>query len=324
MNSSQQLLPEQRLANYVSRRWNLSPPVDIQALASELAKVSFEFLPTEHVDGLTLNIGKSGKPCEVIINLHSSERRRRFTLAHEVGHILIPWHVGDFFCHAEYSDTFHSELYWAQEKEANRFASELLIPRAWLAKVIADSSDVAAALEAASICDVSAHAMTLALADAMAPGHVVATTDVRNKVQIVQRSPGTYARMPYVGMDITGGVYQAPNVECFEVSWEPWKIHVWRFHDHGVCPTVVHEDSRNIFNRMAERHNLNYSQRQSAAGVVGAANSMHGPDTEVELFMILRQKFAYKEGLGTLLSDPEFEKWLWAKSQEVIARREST
>lgn len=54
----------------------------------------------------------------IVINKHMSNDRKRFTLAHELGHIIM--HTSDDFLFSEYRD---------KEKEANNFASELLMPK---------------------------------------------------------------------------------------------------------------------------------------------------------------------------------------------------
>lgn len=69
----------------------------------------------------------------IIVNSQSSSERRRFSLAHELGHFLCAWHVQTtetgFAC--KRSDmTFPSgaEQHKRQESEANAFAIELLAP----------------------------------------------------------------------------------------------------------------------------------------------------------------------------------------------------
>ncbi|HYE12459.1 MAG TPA: ImmA/IrrE family metallo-endopeptidase [Patescibacteria group bacterium] len=52
--------------------------------------------------------------------------RQRFTIAHEVGHFIIPWHEGQYKC-KHIGDFNTSDIH---ENEANIFASELLVPTA--------------------------------------------------------------------------------------------------------------------------------------------------------------------------------------------------
>ncbi len=65
-------------------------------------------------DGCTLVVNREGRRCHLVL-YHANQpgRRLNFTLAHEVGHILLGHtHDGD-----------------GEEREANAFAAELLMPR---------------------------------------------------------------------------------------------------------------------------------------------------------------------------------------------------
>jgi hypothetical protein len=66
----------------------------------------------------------------VVINARiREESRQRFTLAHEVGHFLLPWQQEiSSPCTKEKIETWDEELY-RPELDANRFAAEILMPR---------------------------------------------------------------------------------------------------------------------------------------------------------------------------------------------------
>jgi hypothetical protein len=66
----------------------------------------------------------------VVINARiREESRRRFTLAHEVGHFLLPWQQElSSPCTKEKIESWDEELH-RPELEANRFAAEILMPR---------------------------------------------------------------------------------------------------------------------------------------------------------------------------------------------------
>ncbi len=54
------------------------------------------------------------------------EKRKRFTLAHELGHLFLPWHSELMFgCDISELDDY---VYKPKEREANMFAAELLMP----------------------------------------------------------------------------------------------------------------------------------------------------------------------------------------------------
>lgn len=118
--------PEELLAIRVLNRHKLRPPFDLQSLVEYYGDIELCSFPID-ADGVTVNVG-ADRP-SVLINKSMAKVRRRFTLAHELGHIIIPWHTGTFVSHLEADDEYE---YGIMEGEANRFAAELLMPTAWL------------------------------------------------------------------------------------------------------------------------------------------------------------------------------------------------
>lgn len=78
--------------------------------------IIYEIDADEKIDGVSF-LTKKGYPV-IIINKNFSNDRKRFTLAHELGHILM-----------HYSFPIPSYRESEVEKEANRFASEFLMPK---------------------------------------------------------------------------------------------------------------------------------------------------------------------------------------------------
>ncbi|ANO50075.1 ImmA/IrrE family metallo-endopeptidase [Woeseia oceani] len=104
----------------------LSPPVDVEALARTLGmSVNFEELDSD-VSGLMLIEDGHVK---VAINAAHHRHRQRFTLAHEIGHMLL--HVtGDrvFVDRRFFRNEWSSKGELREEIEANAFAAALLMP----------------------------------------------------------------------------------------------------------------------------------------------------------------------------------------------------
>ena len=88
------------------------------------------FPDPEKVSGYTM-FNKKGEP-EIIVNANEPEGRRRFTMAHELGHIILHWgwpekEVKDDFMTILYrQDSYYTD--YKSEKEANEFAAQLLAP----------------------------------------------------------------------------------------------------------------------------------------------------------------------------------------------------
>lgn len=124
------MAPEEKMARRVLARRNLLPPFDLNALANEYGELEYLDLPYD-VDGITIGIGRAQKP-RILVNASAPATRRKFTLAHELGHIVIPWHTGTIVSHLDPHQA--DAAYMQMEAEANRFAAELLMPSDWLAE----------------------------------------------------------------------------------------------------------------------------------------------------------------------------------------------
>lgn len=131
-------------ANILRKKHNLTVPVDIKALVEEYAVLEFKRFPADAstIDGVTLNLKKADK-VQVFINTRQPQTRLQFTLAHELGHIIIPWHTGNIienFSNDENEDPFSN--YSICESEADEFASELLLPSDWVNDLVNDINDI--------------------------------------------------------------------------------------------------------------------------------------------------------------------------------------
>lgn len=112
-------------------------------------------LSLEDMGDLSGYVENRGGKWIVGVNLYHSRRRQRFTMAHELAHISL--HSGDIEDRWEETIYFRTKLTSGQEREANEFASDLLVPedllRAQIAKGVKRLSDLA------DIFDVSLDAM---------------------------------------------------------------------------------------------------------------------------------------------------------------------
>jgi hypothetical protein len=84
-------------------------------------------LREEHYDGVEGYILRVGSVVGIGINTSIEyEARRRFTMAHELGHCCLPWHSDpQYMCS---SDDIDDWKHRAAEQEANVFAAELMMP----------------------------------------------------------------------------------------------------------------------------------------------------------------------------------------------------
>jgi Zn-dependent peptidase ImmA (M78 family) len=99
-------------------------PVDIEALIDKFGvQIIFRDFP-KNFDAL-LTVRKSRFPL-IIANSAKPKMRIRFSLAHEFGHYLLPWHYWERVYLGKKALHFESEYHL--EIEANIFAGEVLMP----------------------------------------------------------------------------------------------------------------------------------------------------------------------------------------------------
>jgi len=149
------------------------------------------------MDGLCLGLKRAGKSPLVVLNSRKSEQRQRFTLAHELGHVLIPWHIGDIFDTTARDEYDEQSDYWRTEAEANRFASELLMPSDWVRSLISSPIDPPVLVELISkTAKTSRQSAVYKLASCLPPGFVFAEVSPSGSVRCGS-SAQTPAPLPY-------------------------------------------------------------------------------------------------------------------------------
>lgn len=126
-----------------------APPVDVEAIARRLG-VPVSYVALGNVDG-ELRDGR------ILVNRGLHRVRRRYTIAHEIGHLRL--HGGP--------DRGSGDI----EREAQVFAGTLLVPPPFLAAVVAEGLGFEAIR---SRFDVSRDALSIALAQARLSGRVTA------------------------------------------------------------------------------------------------------------------------------------------------------
>ena len=112
---------------------NSSPPIRVRDIVKSL-NISVQEVELGDIAGLVFREGN-----QVIIGVNSKDRetRRRFTIAHELGHFFLhsnnPLFVDKVFA-VKLRDHVSSEAVDIEEIEANAFAAELLMPTKLLQK----------------------------------------------------------------------------------------------------------------------------------------------------------------------------------------------
>ena len=110
--------------------------LDIVRVAEHL-KIDIRY---ERLDGCAANIIGVGEHAIVTVNQTSTHGRKRYSIAHEIGHWIYDKGRGMYLC-----ETKDLNAPWSAraktspaERRANRFAAELLMPREWFRDAVKD------------------------------------------------------------------------------------------------------------------------------------------------------------------------------------------
>jgi len=159
-----------------------SPDLDLVALVSEaflrrfgldsrdrLTEIAEEFgidvlyRPAESYDGALLRIRDGQSGCIVINSRIREESRKRFTLAHEIGHFVLPGQQeASTPCKQQRIENWDADLY-RPELDANRFAAEILMPRGLMAEFVQSEPSLESIRSIAQLCGTSLTASAVRL-----------------------------------------------------------------------------------------------------------------------------------------------------------------
>jgi IrrE N-terminal-like domain len=99
-----------------------SPPVDLAAVAEALGVSRIEVMPMTEEGRLEQRGGRAS----IWLRADAPIQRRRFTLAHELGHLVLADPDRDFTAHRMWSSPDREERF------CDAFAASLLLPRGWI------------------------------------------------------------------------------------------------------------------------------------------------------------------------------------------------
>lgn len=132
----------QNIVDALLAQFNISsPPIDVRMMAQKLG-IQIREDDLGDISGLVYREGE-----QVIIGVNKSDppKRRRFTIAHELGHHFLhsqsPLFVDKVFA-VKLRDHVSSEAVSIEEIEANTFAAELLMPTNLIMSDIQASSSI--------------------------------------------------------------------------------------------------------------------------------------------------------------------------------------
>lgn len=118
--------PEQLVDAIIQQNPDIELPIPIEELAKLAGILKIEPFTSEGFEGMLIANPEKSEGV-IFYSTRGPRSRHRFTIGHELGHFLLPWHrQSRFSCTAE---DFGTKTNNDWEIEANQFAAELLIPR---------------------------------------------------------------------------------------------------------------------------------------------------------------------------------------------------
>ncbi|MGI4878747.1 MAG: ImmA/IrrE family metallo-endopeptidase [Janthinobacterium lividum] len=135
--------PERLLGVILDHHRDWKPPVDVETFALTVGILEFRDLEVDGFVGALMTDLEKTKGI-ILSATGMSAVRRRFTIAHELGHFLIAAHRGDKRCTSkDLMETRRETLHQKEEAQANRFAAGLLMPKPWF---VAQTDDLGSPL----------------------------------------------------------------------------------------------------------------------------------------------------------------------------------
>lgn len=327
----------QRIADKLIESLGLSVPVDIRFLVENYATI--HALPDDVPDLDAVLLGLDKEENHVFLNERRSRKRVRFTLAHELGHILLPWHLAhELVCDSDSGDTdegiFSSHLrkldpnykvIAAQEIEADAFAARILVPKVFLQTLL--NEPVATMLEKLETADVSPQAGLRALSEALSPGYIFALLDNEDLVDAWWTSGASRQGLASVqginkGSPIQTSLATRTMVETGR-SFHFGRIVWWGRAEVDVEVSPGSSDWRSpmelILRDITESEEELGNFRKSIAGIVGALNSEVKGEPVGRIAVLLITRFKRRIDFDNFVRNQYFGEFVSARARALYA-----
>lgn len=324
----------QTLADIIVERYDAKPPVDIAGIVEKYAVIRELSRDIPDVDALLLGLDSDVN--QVLLNPVRQGQRRRFTLGHELGHILIGWHQAhELLCiadseHDEEDSEGHlrplgadpkSREIRAQEEEADAFAARVLVPKRFVDSISRLPVDqMLLALERA---DVSVPAGMRALADSLSPGYVFAMLDDRNLVARTWHSGQERTGVPRVS-GISRGEIVDRRLAMRTLAETGWAYHYGRRIWWGRAEVDLQvpentSDWRPLLHAMCAdismgNHKAEQALYQSVIGICGALVNDVDETSRQRMAGLLMIRLKRREELNAFIAHPSFEEFVFSRA----------
>jgi hypothetical protein len=297
--------------------------VDVRALVESRADVSEEPIPAR-CDAVVVRLHQRDRRPLVLLHPTGNWRRQRFTLGHELGHLLLPWHLGTIACAVDTSDLVGEYAHRRAESEANRFAAELLVPQNWLQEILGATTELPEIADAVYGADVTAHVACLQLARVLEPGWVFGILDEDEDTELAGASPGTSVKPPPTGERLAPS-FDHYSDERHVIGLGSRTVLWWHFgRSTSITPAAEGKSSTEILRELVARHASPAQQANLFNRINGAVGYAYGKVRDQglgaeDLAGWLRSRFAGRDLPDALLADELLDDYLAARARELAS-----
>ena len=191
--------PEKLALAVLAQLGSVSKAIPIVAIARALDIIEIRYEELESFEGALLATAERDVGSIIInANPNNGPQRQRFTLAHELGHFLNPWHIphdeAGFMCAKTdiQIGAFHIKpglsRHEVQELEANRFAIELLAPKQRIISLSNDDASVRDVLRISAELELSKEAAARRYVE-IHPAKIAVVFTLNGQVKYSVKSP---------------------------------------------------------------------------------------------------------------------------------------
>lgn len=312
------MAPVEKMAARLLSRHGLTPPYDLEALVLNYASVELHHFPV-NADGITIGIGGEKKP-QILINSDSPETRRKFTLAHELGHIVIPWHTGTIVSHLGNIEA--NTEYRQMESEANQFAAELLLPSSWIRDKEKNISSVEIFIK--NILDASGASRDAALIkifNTVELPIICAEVDEEGLIISCYRSGSSPTSALLTGRNVNEDKIFSTSISQERFNLGDRSFIAWMF-SIDIFTETDPRPWREVLNQILEETNSK-SLLLSINAILPSKYNSNKDKTEAELCSLALQAYDGRGIFDSVISHPLFTQYVIKRVRELIAKNKT-
>ncbi len=293
--------------------------MDIAALLGELADLSSVDWPFSTVDAIMLR--RPGKRPDVYYKpVDDRGLRQRFTLAHELGHLRLAWHIGNKACSIPTNGPGLLRTRRPEEQEADVFASCILVPNRWLRDLSAsygdNMNDLLSELRSAQV---STKASILALRRMLPAGWVF---QINGQEPVHSRGTAlpAFAGALTVRRNLDHEASSSGRLDLHGNTVRWWRLTgSYGLPDEDEDPRTTTELLRSAIRAHEPDHHNAVHLERVANGIVGGGTRDDAGKPAGELYASLLYRFR-KLAVQEILTHPDFHMWLARKARDKAAK----